>query len=122
MCGAEVLAFLAEVAFGGRDGFVEMLGDKGGGKTGPGREVASVNGLEPGGLDWAEAGPVQVVDEVVLCSQLVDVVGMLTGEWLGRCGLVWRGCLTGLRAGEIQVPQPIARVTVAAEADVTVAA
>ena len=53
-----MLALLAEMAFGGGDGFLKVFGDQGGGEPWPRGEVSSLDCFEPGGFDRAEAGSV----------------------------------------------------------------
>jgi hypothetical protein len=58
-----------------------MFGDEFSRQSRPDGKISGVDGFEPGGLDWAEAGTVQVGYKVALVAHLVDVVGVLAVEY-----------------------------------------
>jgi hypothetical protein len=72
---------LSEMPFGRCNGFWEMFGDEFSRQSRPDGKISGVDGFEPGGLDWAEAGTVQVGYKVALVAHLVDVVGVLAVEY-----------------------------------------
>jgi hypothetical protein len=92
LCRSEVLALLAHVAFGGGDRFGEVFANRIDCEARPRGEVASINGLEPSGRNWAEASSMQVSYDVLFDCELLNVVGgwlivKLWGKWYsGRQG------------------------------------
>jgi hypothetical protein len=86
--GANVLALLAKVSFCSGYRLDEVLADEVDREAGPGGEESRVDSFEPSGWDWAEAGVVQVVDNVLLDDEFVDIAvgtGFDTG-WSGGWG------------------------------------
>jgi hypothetical protein len=72
------LALLAHVAFGGGNRFGEVFANEIDCEAMPRGEVASINGLEPSGWNWAEASSMQVSHDVLYDCEFVNVVG----SWL----------------------------------------
>ena len=114
--GPKVLALLSEMPFGHCNGFREIFGDEFSRQPRPGGKIAGFDGFEPGGLGWAEAGTVQVGNEVRLVAHLVDVVGVLGGEHAVRWssgGKSTRKCFGHWGSGEADVPEAVVVVSIA---------
>jgi hypothetical protein len=80
--GVKILAFLAQVTFGSGDGLDKLFADEVDGDAGSSGEVASIDGFEPSGWDWAEAGAVQIVKEIRFDLEVMDITGCgFNGKW-----------------------------------------
>jgi hypothetical protein len=108
-----------EMPFGGCNGLREMFAEELSRQPRPSGKIAGVDGFEPSGLGWAEAGTtVQVGNLVALVAHLVDIVGVLADEHV----MCWRSGREGARkwcghwrVGEADVPEAVVVIAVAAE-------